>query len=571
MLIVSRIRPELVLFGGVIALLTVGVLTPADALSGFANEGLATVAMMYVVVAGIRETGGIELLVRYVLGLPKTIPGAQLRLMVPVSLMSPFLNNTPVVATFIPATLQWAKRLRISPSKLLLPLSYAAILGGTWTVIGTSTNLAVNGLLIAETQTAGLQLFDLAWVGIPATIAGFALILLSGRRLLIDRVPAVDVFDNPKEYTVEMIVEGDGALVGKTVENAGLRHLVGLYLVEIERDGRIIAAVGSRERLRAGDRLLFAGVTESVVELQRIKGLKPTGEESSSLKDQYPERCLVEVVISPQFALLGRTIFESRFRSLYAASVLAVARHGRRISGKVGDIRLRPADTLLLVTRPSFIERHRNSRDFLLISEVPDSQLPRHDKALLSWTILAALVLAASLGWMSMLNAAMLAAALMLMSGCCSVEVARRSIDIQVLLSMAAAFGLGKALEVTGAAGSITLGLMGLIENPWLLLFFVYLMTALLTATITNLAAAVLMFPIVMTAAPAMGVHYMPFVVAIMMGASASFATPISYQTNLMVYGLGGYRFGDYVRIGVPLNIVVGAVTLAIIPWVWPF
>jgi di/tricarboxylate transporter len=571
LLIFSRVQPELVLLGGVIALLTAGVLTPAQALSGFSNEGLATVALMYVVAAGIRETGGMDLLMHYVLGFPKSLAVAQLRLMLPVMLMSPFLNNTPVVATFIPATLQWSKRLRLSPSKLLLPLSYAAILGGTCTMIGTSTNLAVNGLLIAETQTRGLALFDLAWVGVPVALVGLLFVLMTSRRLLPDRIPAFEVFDNPKEYTVEMQVQANGPLVGKTVEKAGLRHLAGLYLVEIEREGRIIAAVGSRERLRAGDRLVFAGVTESVVELQRIKGLTPPGDEAFSLEENYPERCLVEAVVSPQFALLGQTLFEGRFRSIYGASVLAVTRHGRRIRGKLGNIRLRPADTLLLITRPSFIERHRNSRDFLLISKVPDSQPPRHEKAWLSWGILGALVLTGALGWMSVLNAAMLAAAAMLLSGCCSVATIRRSIDIQVLLSMGSAFALGKALETTGAAGAITLDLMALTDNPWLVLALVYAVTALLTATITNIAAAVLMFPIVMTTAPAMGVDYLPFVVAIMMGASASFATPIGYQTNLMVYGLGGYRFVDYLRIGLPLNIAVGAVTLMIIPLVWPF
>jgi di/tricarboxylate transporter len=202
---------------------------------------------------------------------------------------------------------------------------------------------------------------------------------------------------------------------------------------------------------------------------------------------------------------------------------------------------------------------------------VPDSQLPRHEKAWLSWGILGALVLAGALGWMSVLNAAMIAAAMMLVFGCCSVAVARRSIDVQVLLSMGSAFALGKALETTGVAGAITLDLMALTDNPWLVLVLVYVVTALLTAIITNIAAAVLMFPIVMTTAAAMGMDYLPFVVAIMMGASASFATPIGYQTNLMVYGLGGYRFVDYLRIGLPLNVAVGVVTLWIIPLVWPF
>ncbi len=572
LLMVSRIAPELVLFGGMIVLLAVGVLTPAEALAGFGNEGLMTVAMLYVVAAGIRETGGINFLVRRVLGRPAKPVWAQARLMTPVVLMSAFLNNTPVVATFIPAVLKWAKQLKLSPSRLLLPLSYAAILGGTCTLIGTSTNLVVNGLLIAKTGGPGMGLFDIAWVGVPCAVVGLVYILFAGRRWLPERVPVEDAFINPREYTVEMVVETDGPLVGKTVGQADLRHLQDLYLVEIEREGRIIAAVGPHERLVAGDRLVFAGSTDSVVELQRLNGLSPASEPAFSLEKRFPERCLVEVVLSRQCAVLGNTIPQARFRTLYGASVIAMARNGRRILGKLSRVRLRPADTLLLETRPSFIERHRNSRDFLLISPVGDSVPIRYERAWLSWVILATVVLFATAGWTSMLVAAMVGAAATLATGCCNLTVARKSIDVQVLLAIAAAFGLGKALHVTGAAEAIALGALSWSgDHPWLLLISVYFLTSLLTEVVTNNAVAVLMFPIVVATTDALGISYLPFVIAIMMGASASFATPIGYQTNLMVYGPGGYRFGDYLRIGVPLNILVGTVAVLVIPLVWPF
>ncbi len=568
----GNIPPELVLLAGMIVLFTTGVLTPAEALAGFSNEGLITVAMLYVVAAGIQETGGMDFLVRHVLGRPKTLVKAQARLMLPAALMSAFLNNTPVVATFMPAALTWAKRRRLSPSKLLLPLSYAAILGGTCTLIGTSTNLVVNGLLIARDADYGLALFEIAWVGVPVTAIGLGYVLLLGDRLLPERVPAAAVFNNPREYTVEMRVEDKGPLVGKTVEEAGLRHLQGLYLVEIDRDGRIITAVGHHERLRADDRLVFAGVTESVVELQKINGLRPSAEPSFSLEDDVPERCLVEVVVSPQCALLGWTIQEGRFRSIYGASVIAVARNGRRILGKLGKIRLQPSDTLLLAVRPSFLERHRNSRDFLLVSSVDEYTPPRHERAWLAWGILGLVVMVATVGWMSMLNAALLGAAAMLIGGCCTLGGARRSIDTQVLLAIAAAFALGKALDVSGAARLVAEGFLGLAgDNPWLVLVCAYIMTSLLTELVTNNAVAVLMFPIVMATAEALGVSHLPFVIAVMIGASASFATPIGYQTNLMVYGPGGYRFSDYLRIGIPLNILVGITALAVIPLAWPF
>lgn len=570
-LIIGRIAPELVLFAGLMVLLSAGILTPTEAFTGFANEGVITIALLYVVAAGVRETGGIELLVRYLLGRPKSFMGAQVRLMLPVALMSAFMNNTPLVATFIPAVLTWARRLQLSPSKLLLPLSYASILGGTCTLIGTSTNLLVNGLLIGEGHP-GLGLFEIAWVGVPTAAVGLIYLLRVGPKLLPERLPATATFSDPKEYTIEMTVEADGPLVGKTVEQAGLRHLHSLYLVEIERDQRIIAAVGPHERLRADDRLMFAGLTEAVLELQKIKGLRPSTERAFHLQDGYPERCLVEVVVAPQCPLLGETIRNGRFRTVYGAAVIAVARNGQRIPGKLGNIRLQPADTLLLETRPSFVQRHRHSRSFLLISPIEDSAPPRHERAWLSWAILGGIVTAASFGWLSVLKAAMWGAALTLLSGCCTVETARRSIDERILLAIASAFALGTALEVTDAAAIIADGFIGMAgDNPWLVLACVYLMTSLFTEVITNNAVAVLMFPIVMATADSLDLSYTPFVIALMMGGSASFATPMGYQTNLMVYSVGSYRFTDYLRIGGPLNLIAGLVVVLLVPLVWPF
>jgi di/tricarboxylate transporter len=563
----TRVGAELILFGALIVLLLTGVLTPAQALGGFSNPGVLTVGLMFVLVAGIRETGGVEFLVSKVLGRPRGMVRAQARLMLPTLLVSGFLNNTPVVATFIPAVLVWSRRLGLAPSRLLIPLSYASILGGTFSLIGTSTNLAVNGLWI-DRVGQGLGMFDIGWVGVPAAIVGFTYMLLFGRRLLPDRKPPSAGFANPREYTVEMRVSEQGPLVGKTVEAAGLRHLQGLFLVEIDRGGAIVPSVSSSERLQAGDHLVFAGVTESVVELHRIAGLEPT---SQTFDLRNPVRRLVEVAIAPRSDLVGKTIREGRFRSTFGASVIAVARHGERVRSKIGDIRLEPSDTLLIEADPSFLERHRHARDFLMMSELPDSHALRHERAWVSWTILAAVVVSAAFGWLDILQAAMAGSALMLLTGCCSVAAARRSIDASILLAIAAAFGLGTALEVTGVAAAVAGGLLTLAGSDlWLLLACTYLATTLLTEVVTNNATAVLMFPIVMAATEAAGANPMPFVITIMMGASASFATPIGYQTNLMVYGPGGYRFGDFLRFGAPLNLLCGVVTVLVAPLVWP-
>jgi len=274
-LALTRISPDIVMVGGLTLLLLAGVLSPEQALAGLANEGMVTVGVLYVVVAGMRETGGISWIVHSVLGRPRSLQHAQLRLMAPVAVMSAFLNNTPVVAMFIPAVKDWARRNRLSVSKLMIPLSYASIAGGTCTLIGTSTNLVVNGLLIKTTDSAGLSLLELVWVGVPVTMIVFIFVFISSKWLLPERLPAISRYDDAREYTVEMMVEDGSTLSGKTIEQAGLRQLPGLFLIEIDRQGQVMPAVSSHEVLHDGDRLVFAGIVESVIDLQKINGLKP--------------------------------------------------------------------------------------------------------------------------------------------------------------------------------------------------------------------------------------------------------------------------------------------------------
>ena len=572
MLVFTRVGADVVFMGGLTLLLVTGVLSPGDALAGFANPGMITVAALYVVVAGLQETGGVQWIGQRLLGRPKTLTGAQLRIMMPVAVLSAFLNNTPVVAMLIPAVSDWAKRYELAVSKLMIPLSYAAILGGTLTLIGTSTNLVVNGLLITATGLPTLHMFELAWVGLPTLVVGIGFIVLFSRRLLPDRQTTTSLFSNPREYTLELLVADSSPLVGKTIEEAGLRHLPSAYLAEIERGEAVMPAVSPQERLRGGDRLVFVGVVESIVELQKIRGLLPATDQLFKLNAPRVKRTLVEAVVSNSCPLVGKTIREGRFRSLYEAVVIAVARNGERIHKKIGDIVLQPGDTLLLEAQPNFAARQRNSSDFFLVSAVENSQPLRHDRALVAAVILLGLVVTVGLGVFSMLQASLLAAALTVATRCCTGAVARRSVDWSVLIVIAASLGLGRALEVTGAADAVAGGLVALAgNNPWVGLAVVYAITAFFTAVVTNNAAAVLMFPVALTLADSLGVDFMPFVIAIMMGASASFATPIGYQTNLMVYGPGGYRFTDYLKIGLPLNLLTAAVAVLIIPFVWNF
>ncbi len=572
LLISNRIGADVAIVGGVTLLLLSGVLGTKQAFAGMANEGMLTVAVMYVVVAGLQETGTVTWLGQTFLGRPASVIGAQLRLLFPIAALSAFMNNTPLVAMFIPAVNDWAKQYRISASKLMIPLSYAAIFGGTTTLIGTSTNLVVNGLWI-ESGHPAFGLFEIAKVGLPCALAGILYVVAFGRWLLPDRKPVMGPMDDPRSYTVEMLVDGAGPLPGKSIEAAGLRHLPGLFLAEIDRQAQLMPAVSPQTVLAAGDRLVFVGIVDSVVDLQKIRGLKPATSQVFKLDAPRSERVLVEAVVSDSCQVVGKSIRDGRFRNLYNAVVIAVARNGERIQNqKLGDIVLRTGDTLLLEAPRAFEEQQRNSRDFFLVSKVENSSPVRHERAALALAILSGMIVAVTFFGASMLLAAMVAGGLMLITRCCTSSTARRSVDWQVLIVIAASFALGTALESTGAAKVIAGHLIRLAGgNAWLSLAAVYGIAMIFTELITNNAAAVLVFPIAQATAQRLGVDFTPFVMAIMMAASASFSTPIGYQTNLMVMGPGGYRFTDYFRIGIPLNLLMWGLVTLLVPLIWPF
>jgi di/tricarboxylate transporter len=570
LLAATRISPHLVMMGVLTVLSIAGVISPAQALGGFANPGLVTVAAMFVVAAGLHASGGIDLIVHRMLGRPKSERRAILRILLPVLPLSAFLNNTPVVATLIPAINAWSRRINVSPSRLMMPLSYGAILGGTMTLIGTSTNLVVNGQYQALTGEPGFGLFSIAAVGVPVAVVGVLAMLVLIPWLLPDRSEKRP-FENMREFTLEVAVAPDGPLVGLSIEAAGLRNLRRVYLVEIDRRGHILTAVEPNEVLQGGDRLVFAGQTTAISDLLRIRGIVPSEHtDTPTLSEPRSERRLVEVVVSASCAAIGETVRESGFRDRYGAVILAVARNGERVAGNLGSIRITPGDTLLLETRPSFIGRQRYSKDFLLVSDTEQIQ-PQHDRAMLAWIILAAAILSASTGMLSMLNAALAAAALMLLSGCVTAGQAEKSLDIPVLVTIGASFALGTALEVTGVADWVAASIVALADGrAWMLLVLTYLTVSLLTEVVTNNAAAIIMVPIVVSMTATAGLNAEPFIFAIMMAASASFATPLGYQTNMMVMGPGNYRFADFLRVGLPMNLVIAAATLGVLIIGWP-
>ena len=471
----------------------------------------------------------------------------------------------------MPAVNDWARQNRISPSKLMIPLSYAAVLGGCCTLIGTSTNLVVHGLLLADGKP-GLNMFDFFYVGVPCALIGGMFIIATQKWLLPDRRRIIDETGDPREYTVEMMVDPVGALVGKTIEEAGLRHLPKTFVAEINRGGVVIPAVGPQERLQANDQLVFVGVVDSVVDLQKIRGLVPATDQVFKLQGARPERCLIEAVVSERCPLIGQTIRDGRFRSTYNAVVIAVARSGERIRAKIGDIVLKPGDTLLLEAHPTLVEQQRNSRHFYLVSKVENFAPVRHDRALLAMMIMLAMIIVASFEWLSMLEAGMIAAGAMLATRCCTGQQARRSVDWNVLIAIAASLAIGQAIQSSGLAKVLSGQLIGLDSGHVLWsLIVIYGISLLLTELVTNNAAAVLVFPIAMQTARDLGVSYVPFVMAITVAASLGFATPMGYQTHMMVYGPGGYRFTDFLRIGLALDVLCWIVAVIVIPIAFPF
>ncbi len=572
----TRLTPWLVLFGGLAVLLSCGVIDEAGVLAGFGNAGMVTVGVLYAVAAGLRETGAMTWAAQPLLGRPRSTASATLRIAAPVALLSAFMNNTPLVAIMMPVVHDWARKHGIAISKLMIPLSYASIMGGACTLIGTSTILVVNGLM-TEQLGRSLGMFEIAGIGLPAALVGMVYLLTVGRWLLPDRAPAISTTDDLREYVVEMLVPPGSPLAGRTIEDAGLRQLPGLYLMEIDRDGQIMAAVSPNVALRERDRLMFAGVVESVVDLRRIRGLEPATDQVFKLDAEHVNRSLVEAVVSEACPIVGMTIREGQFRTRYNAAVIAVARGGERVTQKIGDIVLQAGDTLLLETRASFANQHRNSRDFFLVSTVDEYVPVRHERAWLALAILAGMVALVTTGTASMLHASMLAAGAMIALRCVGAAGAMRSIDWPVMAVITAAFGIGRAMDESGAALSITRWMIGLVgSDPQLILAILTGLTMLFTNVMNANAAAVLMFPIGVQTATQLGatgppLATLPFVMGILFGATASYATPIGYQTNLMVMGPGGYRFSDYLRVGLPLSLALWVLAVLLIPRIWPF
>ncbi|WP_103019509.1 SLC13 family permease [Salinibacter altiplanensis] len=580
-------RPDLVLLSGLAVLLVTGVVAPAEAFAGFSNAAVLTVGALYVVAGGVQHTNALSRLDRVLFPETTRLGPVLARFMVPTSVLSGLLNNTPIVAMLTPRLQAWADAQDIPASKLMIPLSYAAIAGGMTTLIGTSTNLIVAGLMEAEGYEP-LHLFDVTWVGVPAALVVIAYFVLGGHRLLPDRGGGTAAAEeNLGQNMFEVTVTAPSPIVGQTVAEAGLRDLGDAYLTHVRRGEEVLQGRPDRP-LEEGDILAFNGSLAARERLLGRRGLTrtlPDPDDARGDPARYETLPLYEAVIAESSNLVGTTLGAANFREQYQGVVLGIQRQDEPLSGPVGTTELQAGDLLIVEAPGDFQERWSSGsrEEFYLVaprdgrarrndaSEDAEADTDRSGRAPIALGLTGAMVLAAATGLAPIVTAAFLAALLMVGTGCIRPAEAQRALNVQVLVVIAAALGVGTALEATGLAEAVARSVLSVTEplGPVAVLVALYLLTNLLTEIITNNAAAVLMLPIAMAAASSLGAPPIAFGVLVAVAASASFLTPIGYQTNLMVMAPGGYRFSDYARVGWPVTLLVMGTSVTVISLVW--
>ncbi len=569
----EMLGPAFTFLIGVIVLGIFGILTPREILSGLANEQIAVIILLLLFGDIIRKTDIIDALFDRIFRRTTSYRMFMIKMIMMVAGFSAFLNNTPLVAIMMPYVNSWSKRNNIKPSKLLIPLSYAAILGGCATLIGTSTNLIVNGLVTDQLIVPGLEpleLFDFTAVGLPMIILGSIYLILFSNRLLPERQDAAAEFtDKTREYLVEARIRTRSSLIGKTVEEANLRNLRGLFLVEISRNQERLSAVSPSVVLEAGDVLVFAGDTNTIADMINQETRLVLSQVGMFAKKSHTE--VVEVVISQNSTLITKTVRESGFRGKYDAAILAVHRNGEKISGKIGNVKLKAGDVMLLLVGDAFAQLSLDTHDFYLLSRVREFRKLEWYKVLALFGGIALAIITSALGLISLFMALMILMIVIQLLKIASPKDIPKSIDYNLAIIIVLSLAMGTAMIKSGMADLIADFIIGVFKpiGALGLLAGIFMITNLLASYITNKAAAALIFPISVTAAINLGLPTMPFVLVVAFAAAANFITPIGYQTNLMVYGPGGYKFKDYMRIGFPLTIMYLVVCVLMLGWVY--
>ncbi|CAN5531322.1 SLC13 family permease [soil metagenome] len=560
------VKPVIVFVMAAAILMATGILTPKEAISGFANEQIAVIFILLILSDVIKKSAALDVSIYRLFKPTLSYKAFITRMSFSVATMSAFVNNTPLVALMMPYVYEWARRKGIAPSKVLMPLSMAAIVGGTATLIGTSTNLVVSGLA-TEAGLPPLRMFDFTLVGFPILIICCIYMIVFASKLLPDRKDALaDFKENTREFLVETIIPEGSGFIGKSIDDNKLRSLRGLFIVEIIRGNRTIAPVSPRDVIRSGDVLMFAGDTETIIDLVNDQ----TDLVIADFAD-YPKKGkldVIEVVVTANSTLINNKINQTNFRQSYDAAILAVDRNGEKLTGKVGDIEIRNGDLLLLVAGKEFSNRAEKERDLIIVSK--RREINHKDRGKIRWIILAiffAFVLEA-MNISSLFMSLFFITTVITVMGVVSIEDIKRSLDLELMVMLALAIGIGKSLTNSGADKLFAAQVIEITTplHPILgVIFGLYLVTNILTMFVTNAAAVAITFPVAVATFQKMalpGITITPFLLVIAFASSADFVTPFGYQTNLMVYGPGGYKFIDYIRFGIIPTFIYMALTI---------
>ncbi len=564
-LALDRLPTVVAMGGGLLVLLVTGAASDDAVLAGLSSPATATIAALYVVAGAIAATGALAVVLDRVLFGRR---GSVAQLGATTGAISAFVPNTPLVALAAPRVVRWSRRHGVAASSLLMPLSFASILGGVITLLGTSTNLVVSDSLQSSGADA-LGIFEISPIGVPVAAVGLLVMVVTAPRLLRHRVAPSEAAAATREFEGQMLVEADGPLAGRTVADGGLRDLDGIYLAALERSGRV-HPVAAGTVLEPDDLLFFVGDIGRLVDLQQVAGLA-SAEQPHVLDTEGPGVRLYEAVVAGRSDLAGRTLKAAGFRARYGAAVLAVHRASGGMRGKLGAIPLHAGDVLVVLAAPDFGDRWRDHGDFSLVASLEEPPPPRRNRAWVAVVALAGLVVLSAVGALSLFAASVVAAAAVVAGGALSLTEARHAIDLNVVLTIAASISLGSAVSESGLALELGEQLVRLAEplGSVGLLAATIVATQLLTELLSNSGAAALMVPVALAAAASSGGDPRAFAIGVLIGASCSFLTPVGYQTNLMVYGLGGYRFTDFTRVGLPITITAAVVATAMLTLVY--
>ncbi len=568
------VRPSLGFLITVLAFVIIGILTPEEMLSGFSNQSIGSVVLLILISTALRKNFQIESVIEsiYKLGrrhLVLSYRSFLLRMMIQVAVFSSFINNTPIVAIMTPYVFNWGKRHNVSPSKLLIPLSYATIMGGMLTVIGTSTTLVLMGFMM-DFEIEVLNTLDLLLIGGAVCITGILLISTVGYKLLPNNRDILESFSkNRREYLVETILDDNSSLTGKTILEAGLRSLKGVYLVEIIRGKETLSPVEPTEKIIQNDVLIFAGDTENILELlSNGRGLVLPKPADTRNEDKVN---IMEAVVGTNSSLVGHTPKKMEFRKRYDAAIVAIHRNGERLSGKIGDIQLSQGDLLLLYAGKHFKDRVDLYRDIFIVSQVKEFLRPNKRKVTSFLVVALSAIAMVVFGYFTLFVSLLIIFAIMIALKMLSIQDIKKEIDLNMVSILVFSLALGQAMIKTGSGDLMAQGILSLTDGLGTMgvLASLLVITTILTSFITNVGAVSITFPLAYAISNQLGVDGMPFYLGIAYAASAAFLTPIGYQTNLIVYGPGGYTFGDFMKIGLPVCIVYLLTVLGMIRWLY--